>query len=180
MQERVRALGQPDPGQRQEALEEAIQALQITLEEVKVTNEILNLQNEELALMHRNVDAERKRYQAYYESLPVASLITGPAGEILEVTRTACQVFRLAPEQLKRHPLIEYVSEEARAEFRSLLERLLEEKRPENVRITFRPRVRKPFSASVRVSAVETASGAPDAFQWIIREVKELDGSPLE
>jgi len=176
MQQQVSALGRSDatdPTKRQEALEEAIQALRITIEELRVTNEMLNLQNEELALMHRTVEAERNRYQSLFQALPIAFLVSNRSGEIKEANRAACQVFGLAAEQLKRYPLVEYVSEEARPEFRSLLERLHEGKRSENLGITFRPRVRKPFLASVWVSVAAMENGTPDAFQWLIREVKE-------
>jgi nitrogen fixation/metabolism regulation signal transduction histidine kinase len=128
-----------------------VEKLQTALEELRVTEEELRTQNEELAAAREELDAQRRRYRALFEFAPDAYLVTDPTGKILEANRAAAALFHVRAQYLVGKPLLVFVHEEDRREFRE--------------------RLGQPFYAAVTVGAERGAGGSVLGLRWLVRDV---------
>src|SRR6056297_2456417 len=81
------------------------------LEDLRIHQAELEIQNRELLESQARADAERSRYQALYESLPLPALVIDGMGVVEEANRAALEFFGFrASGSLRRHSLFRLFS----------------------------------------------------------------------
>ena len=156
------------PATAEDLLTETVEQLHVALEELKVTNELLIEQNEQLLAMREELDAERKKYKDLFDYAPEAFVITDFNGTIQEANRTSANLLNADPKFLAGKPLIVYIAEDQRSEFRSRLSRLYQI--PTRIELKFRlqPRDGDPLPASLSVGTVYKEQ-QPVALRWLLK-----------
>jgi two-component system, cell cycle sensor histidine kinase and response regulator CckA len=95
--------------------------LQAQLSELEVAYEELEQQNDELLATREALEKQRHRYLDLFERAPFGYLVTDSMGTIEEVNQAAALLLGGSPDLVQGKPLSVYVSQESRADFRSLL-----------------------------------------------------------
>jgi PAS domain S-box-containing protein len=149
------------------------------LRELRSALEELQLAEEELKQQNLSLQAERLHYQDLFEFAPDGYLITDIQGTIQEVNQAATVLFRISAQGF---PLIQFISEEDRASFRSVLEQLPMINRVQEWEILLRRETGERFKAALTVETVRQ-EGTAIALRWLIRDItlrKEIEAIQLQ
>jgi PAS domain S-box-containing protein len=112
---------------------------------------------------------ERSRYAEIFEHAPVARLITDGVGTIQDANRSAAQLLQVLPSLLAGKPLVSFVPDEARRDFRRLLLRATGSTTPMTWLLWLQAAGEEtPFPAEVHVVASRTDTGH---LHWAITDV---------
>lgn len=175
--DRTKALGQiinkPDINQQPQLLEETLEELYVALEEMHVAEEELRSQNEELAASRQGLEKERQRYQELFEFAPDAYLVTDPNGKIQEANRAAVELFNLSHHHLIGKPLLIFVPEVGRRDFRFQLTKILQTERVQDWEACLHLRNGNKFDASITVSTVRDNQGKAISLRWMLRDITD-------
>ena len=163
----AREASQPQP----QLLNECIEQLQIALEELYVAEEELREQNEQLLEARQVAQAEQRRYQELFEFAPDGYLVTDIYGKIQEANRAAALLLNIAQKYLVGKPLINFVPEEYRAYFRSILNQLPSINRVQEWEVHLSARGDGLFEAALTVETVRDSEGNAIALRWLIRDI---------
>lgn len=158
---------QPQP----QLLIESLEQLRVALEELYVAEEELRQQNEQLMVARQAAEAERQRYQELFEFAPDGYLVTDIYGTIREANRAASQLLNIAQKHLVGKPLINFIPEENRRGFRSMLNQLHVVNRVQEWEVHFCGREEALFDAAVTVETVRDMQGHAIALRWALRDI---------
>jgi PAS domain S-box-containing protein len=144
------------------------QELQICIEELRVAAE-------ELANLRDNLEAERQRYAELFDFAPEAYLETDAHGNVREANRAAVELLRCPHEHLVGKPLVVFVAEDERRNFRAKLGAL--EKCAAGATVDWDSKVRtrdgRAFWVHVRASVARDAGGRVVRVRCMLRSLRK-------
>ncbi len=150
-----------------------IEALSNALEELRVVEEEVCQHNEEIYQARQQIEAERHRYQDLFDFAPDGYLVTDIHGKIHEVNRAAAELLNVPQKYLAGKVLTNFVPEEQRRVFRSLLLQLRVIDRIQEWEICLTARNRPRFEAAITVAAVKDSEGRAIGLRWLIRDIAD-------
>ncbi len=103
---------------------QVLQELETVVEELQVSGEEMRVQNEELLGLVGELDGQRSRTRGLFELAPTPLLVTDLKGYIRDVNLHALHMIGVPGPWAARKPLAVFVAPDARADFRSYLERV--------------------------------------------------------
>jgi PAS domain S-box-containing protein len=131
---------------------------------------------EELQAAHKElVEAERQRYQQLFHSAPLPYLVTDRHGVIREANQLAAAVLGVPPLRLPGKPLVVFVDQTARRDFRQFLLQL-DEEREHTLILPLVPR--DGHAVPVRASVAASATAGARQLRWILHPA-DLDARGL-
>ena len=148
-----------------------IEALANALEELRVVEEEVCEHNEELHQARQQLEDERRRYQDLFDFAPDGYLVTDIHGKIHEANRAAAELLNVSQKHLAGKILTNFVPEEQRRVFRSLLLQLRVIDRIQEWEICLTARNKPRFEAAITVAAVRDAEGKAIGLRWLIRDI---------
>jgi PAS domain S-box-containing protein len=148
-----------------------IEALANALEELRVVDEEVCEHNEELYRTRQQLEDERRRYQDLFDFAPDGYLVTDIHGKIHEANRAAADLLNVSQKHLAGKILTNFVPEEQRRVFRSLLMQLRVIDRIQEWEICLTARNKPRFEAAITVAAVRDAEGKAIGLRWLIRDI---------
>lgn len=188
-------IGQPLQYDLHQVSSEALSLLPTTFkelgtasEELQVAVEELRQQNEELAAARAAVEAERQRYQDFFELAPDGYLVTDLNGMIRFANRTATAILNVSQQFLTGKPMTAFVTQAGRQSFRSGLNQLQQImdhpdgtsttevsilRRRREWEVCLQPRHGKPFTAALTITAVREPGAKSLTLHWLLRDITE-------
>lgn len=155
-----------------------LNALSEALSELKVLEQEVCRQNQQLFETRHALEIERQRYQELFEFAPDGYLITNKHGKIQEANRAAAELFNLERKYIIGKLLMNFVSEEQRNIFRSLLVQLQSVDQVREWEMGFITQDRQRFEAALTIASVKNNRGETAALRWILRDIsarKEIE-----
>ncbi len=149
------------------------------LQPVEAISDLLGLddsiptQRDALVEARDALELERQRYQDLFDLAPDGYLVTTPEATIHEANRTAAAMLGAGQLELAGKPLLVFVPEERRAEFREQLRRLERASAAQEWEAVLRARTGVQLHVSIRVTAVRDLAGRPVYLRWLLRDVTE-------
>lgn len=165
------AVAKDTPWRQPQLVMICLQELQLALEELRIAEEELCSQNEALLLTQQALEAERQRYQDLFEFAPDGYIVTDRYGAVREANRAAIELLGVGHRYLIGKPLVNFVPEEQRRAFRSVLNQLPTIQRVQEWEIEMVGRKGTAFDAAVTVEAVRGEQGEAIAFRWLVRDI---------
>lgn len=162
-----------DGDSAQYLLQETVEELSITMEELRVANDLLIRQNEQLVETQAELDAERKRYKDLFDFAPEAFILTDFNGTIQEANRTSATILNVEPRFMAGKPLIVFIADEERRDFRAKLSRLYQIPTRLELKFRLQPRDKAPVPAHLTVGTVYNRERQPIGLRWLLREHAE-------
>lgn len=150
---------------------EYLMALSNALDELKVIEEEVCQQNQQLSEARQALELERKRYQELFELAPDGYLITDNHGTIQEANCAAVTLLKIEKKYVVGKTLINFVVEEHRDVFRSLLLQLQSVDQVREWEIPLVASNGDRFEAALTIVAVKTESGETIALRWLVRDI---------
>lgn len=142
-------------------------------EELQVAVEELQQRNEELIAAQLAIQAESQRYYELLEFTPDGYLVTDIEGTIREANQAAGIMLSISTNFLIGKPLIVFVTQQERQEFRSKLLKLQYSDALTELTVRLQKRNGETFIATVRVATVRDQEGKRVALRWLLREDPE-------
>jgi len=150
---------------------EAIETLLQTLEELSVAEEELRVQNDELANTRLTIEAERTRYLELFEFAPDGYLVTNTQGMIQEANQAAVILLNTPVHWLIGKPLVTFVRDDEKNEFRRQLNHLSKSGRVSNWDFYLKPRDRNALPISATVAAILKGNQEISELRWMLRDM---------
>jgi len=150
---------------------EAIETMLQTLEELSVAEEELRVQNDELANTRLTIEAERARYLELFEFAPDGYLVTNIQGVIQEANQAAVILLNTPVHWLIGKPLITFVHDDEKNEFRRQLSHLSKSGRVSNWDFYLKPRDRNALPVSATVAAILKDNQEISELRWMLRDI---------
>lgn len=138
-----------------EAMDTALEDLQVLYEQMQVNLEFVEGIQEELQL-------QQQYYQDVFHFFPIASLITDAEGVILETNQTLAQLLNVSPVYLVGKPLGLFVTEVDRPTWQTRLTQLSQSRGTQIWPISLAPRNRQPVVAELHMAAARRTTGQID------------------
>ncbi len=173
MEAHLAALRGNGHGEPHGLLQQSFVELGISLKELRVAEEELRVQNEELMHAHEALETERQRYAGLFNFAPDAYLVTDTAGVVQEANAAAAALLGISPRFLLRKPLITFVHEDERPDFRSLLSRLSEGANVREWEVCLKRRRASDITAALTVAPAHGSDGEITGLRWLVRDVSE-------
>ncbi|OLP18313.1 hypothetical protein BST81_11355 [Leptolyngbya sp. 'hensonii'] len=174
VEQRVRQLqadAQHQPAQQPQLLLECLEELWSMLEELRIAEEELQRQNEDLLLTQQMAEFERRRYQDLFEFAPDGYLVTDLYGKIREANQAIVRLFCADLPYLLDKPLVIFVPESSRRDFRTLLNQLPTIHRLQEWELPLCNQEGTLFQAAITVETVRNEFSKATALRWLIRDV---------
>ncbi|PSB20828.1 PAS domain S-box protein [Phormidesmis priestleyi ULC007] len=146
-------------------------ALANALEELRVVEEEICRHNEVLQQARQELENERHRYQELFDFAPDGYLVTDIHGKIHDANRAAAELLNVPQKYLSSKVLTNFVPEEQRRVFRSLLLQLRSIDRIQEWEISLLARSKPRFEAAITVVTVKDSKGKVIALRWLIRDI---------
>lgn len=143
--------------------------LRLALEELGMIQEELQQQNEQLESAQQAIALERQRYQDLFEFAPDAYLVTDIDGVIQEANRAATALFHIAACRLIGKPLLAFIAECDRRDFRL---RLAQANLAENWEVNVKPRQVEPFPVLIAATSITTLHNEVIGWRWSLRDIR--------
>ena len=140
-------------------------------EELTVAEEELRAQQEMLLETHRLLEIQRNRYQTLFDHAPDPYLVTDGFGMIEEANAAAADMLGVPGKMLVGKPLVTFVDNKARREFRAHLGSLSEGTPIDKWTIDARVRDGRLVPVEARVSAFETRADGKRSLCWLLRDM---------
>ncbi len=150
-----------------------IESLSNALEELRVVEEEVCQHNEDLYHARQQLEIERHRYQDLFDFAPDGYLVTDIHGKIQEVNRAAAELLNVPQKYLAGKVLTNFVPEDQRRVFRSLLLQLRVIDRIQEWEICLIARNKPKFEAALTVAAVRDPAGKAIGLRWLIRDISD-------
>lgn len=148
-----------------------LHALSAALDELKVLEGDVCQQNQQLYEARHALELERQRYHELFEFAPDGYLVTDKHGRIQEANRTAAELFKVERKYIVGKILGNFVAEEDRSIFQSLLLQLQAIQQIREWEMPFLTHDGLSFEAAMTVVAVRTERGETVALKWILRDI---------
>lgn len=163
------------PEEQESLMWESIDQLSKAFEEVYVVMEELHLHVEELETTNYSLVAERQQYQDLFEFAPGAYLVTDLNAVIREANQAAASLLNMPQiSALVNKPLVVFVAEGARRDFRNQMHHLQTTKGIKVWQVQLQPRQGSSFSAACTVSVVRDKAGEAMSLHWLLQDISEL------
>ncbi|MEB3357125.1 MAG: PAS domain-containing sensor histidine kinase [Synechococcales bacterium] len=146
-------------------ISQSIEELQIALEEMQSINE-------DLMATRKLVEAERHRYQSWFELAPDAYIVTTSYGSILEANQAAADLLGCYAARLRSKPITTFVALSQRLRFRQFM--LQVEQSPGVVheqKFLLKSAQKSTLRVMTRVMAVVDREDASVTLRWAIHDV---------
>ncbi len=166
----TQARGVPEPHL---LLSQALQEAGQFLEELRAADEQLHLQYGELLAARQIVETERRRYQELFEFASDGYLVTDALGNIQEANPAAGRLLGVAPGFLINKPLIVFVAEEARDDYRRLIAEI-RAGQTVSIKMPMQLRGGAILPAEIQVTAARTGQGF-FLLRWMIRNLSRQE-----
>jgi PAS domain S-box-containing protein len=153
-----------------QVLVEYVEELRVALEELHVAEEELREQNEALIAAHETIAVEKQRYRDLFEFAPDAYLVTDMYGSVREANQIAAALFNVEHKHLIGKPLINFIPENQRRPFRTVLNQLLTIRRVQEWELPMSRRNGKTFEAALTVESI-CEEGKPTTLRWLVRDI---------
>jgi PAS domain S-box-containing protein len=176
VQVRVESLyrdAQQFPSGHPQQLLTTLEELRLAVEELHVAEEELLTQNEQLIAAQHIAEAERLRYQNLFEFAPDGYLVTNLSGTVQEANQAAAALLNIEQRFLIGKPLVTYVAQVDRANFRSLLSQIQSTCRVQGWEVTMQRRQAEPITTEITVETVKDINGAPVGLRWQLRDISD-------
>lgn len=176
VQSRVESLhndAQKAPAEYAQPLVATLEELRLAIEELHVAEEELLTQNEQLIAAQQVAEAERQRYQDLFEFAPDGYLVTDLNGTVQEANRAAGMLLNTQQRFLIGKPLVTYVAQGERANFRALLNQIQQNQRVQGWELSIQRRQAEPITAEVTVQTVNAHDGAALGLRWQMRDISD-------
>jgi PAS domain S-box-containing protein len=170
MHAKIRGLTTPDLAA---STEEVLEDLRVALEELRVAEEELREQNEELAATHVELELERQRFEELFEFAPNPYFVTDSLGIIIRSNQSASGLLRVPPRFLPGKALANYIANEDRPRFRTLIGVIPEDGRSRTAAFKLQPREGDIVEVELTYSAGHAAAGTSNQVRWMARDVTE-------
>jgi PAS domain S-box-containing protein len=161
-------------GSDPQALNEAIDKLQISLRELSALEEGIYQENRELDHDRKHTDTERQHYQELFDQAPYGYLVTDSNGIIKEANLAASDLFKVGRETLKGRQAQSFISPDRPDIFASYLSSLSCSKRSLSFDAVARDEDDNLFPASLAVSAVMDGQCTVEELLWLVQDETEL------
>lgn len=148
-----------------------LSALSKALEELKLIEEEVCEQNQQLSEARQALEIEQQRYRELFEFAPDGYLVTDQHGKIQEANRVAVELLKIEKKYIVGKILINFVAEEHRNVFRSLLLQLQSIDQVREWEIPLLAYDGTQFQAALTIVAVKTESGETIALRWLLRDI---------
>ena len=148
-----------------------LEALSNALEELRVVEEEICERNELLQQTRDALETERHRYQDLFDFAPDGYLVTDIHGKIHEANRAAAHLLNVPQKYLSSKVLTNFVPDDQRRVFRSLLLQLQSIDRIQEWEISLIARGQPRFEAAITVATVKDAEGKSIGLRWLIRDI---------
>jgi PAS domain S-box-containing protein len=135
--------------------------------------EALRAANQALRQAHEAVKREQERYQELFIFAPDGYLVTEADGLIREANTAAAQMLNIPPERLAGKPVLDFVAEQERHDFRTQLRRLQTVDQVSDWEVRLKPRGGTAFFAALTGAAVRNHEGRVALLRWMMRDVTE-------
>ena len=160
------------PEEQESLMWESIDQLSKAFEEIYVVMEELHLRVDQLETTNLSLVAERQQYQDLFEFAPGGYLVTDLNAVILEANQTAASLLNIPQmSYLVNKPLVGFVAEEERRDFRKQIAQL---QTMTVWQVQLQPRQGKSFAAACTVSVVRDEAGEATALRWLLQDITEL------
>lgn len=166
LRSRVRRIWQRTATQsnsQQELMIAAFDELQMAVEELLAASE-------ELEVTRAAAEIERQRYQELFDFAPDGYLVTNTAGKILEANYAAATMLSVQQKYLVGKPLILFIAQQDRQIFNSLIN---DSQQIQDCVMDLKPRLGRPFPASIRASPVYDSQEKLVGWRWLLRNISE-------
>lgn len=154
-------------------LRESLDELSNTLHELQCALEEMHSKNEELAINQMLLESERQRYQELFEFTPHAYLVTDVAGVISEANQAAEKLLGVRCDRLIGKPLIVFLSETERRNFRNYLIQLQKSKTTQEWELEIQPRNKQPLPAACIAVPILDSYGNVMGLRWQIQDISQ-------
>jgi len=160
------------PSQQEELLTEPLERFSLVLERlIKIIKELIE-QNQKFTAAQRVLEAERQRYQEWFDLAPDGYLMTDPNGLIWEVNRAAAALLNTSREVLIGKPLAAVTVEGDRKRLIKMLNRLQKGKVVCEFELLVKPQSNPPLPVALSVAAMPDAGGRL-SLRWLLRDLTE-------
>jgi len=169
---RIAALQKEDVEAWQE-IEMALEDLHMNYEQMQTNLEAAAIVEEELLQQNQQLADRYHHYYNLFESLPIAYLVTDANGLILEANAAIAQLLNVSQPSLIRKPLVLYVAEGDRSDFRTNLNRLFQTNGIQVWQMTLCPRAGKPVAVELNIDTVRNDSGWVESLRIGVYSISE-------
>ena len=140
-------------------------------EELTVAEEELRAQQETLLETHNLLEIQRNRYRTLFDHAPDPYLVTDGAGIVEEANAAAADLLGLPGKVLVGKPLVTFVDQRARADFRAHLTSLADGAPIDKWSIDARVHDGRLVSVEATVSALEKRADGKSSLCWLLRDM---------
>ncbi|MBE9228179.1 PAS domain S-box protein [Phormidium sp. LEGE 05292] len=154
-------------------LRESLDELSNTLHELQCALEEMHSKNEELAINQMLLESERQRYQELFDFTPHAYLVTDVDGVISEANQAAEKLLSVRFDRLIGKPLIVFLSDTERRNFRNYLILLESSKTTQEWELEIQPRNKQPLPAACIAVPILDSYGNVVGLRWQIQDISQ-------
>lgn len=155
-----------------ELLPSALKELGIVSEALQIAINELDRQHQQVAQLQHELQAERQRYQSFFEFIPDACVITNAMAEIEGLNGAGVTLLNAQPQAIAGKPFASLVVSEDLPLFQAKLAQIAQQDWVEfSVRLYRRPTTF--FSAALTIQVVRNAAGEIAYLQWLVRDITE-------
>lgn len=133
--------------------------IEAVLEDLHVICEEMQTSLEAVAVIEQQLLQQNQHYRDLFQTSPIAYLLTDADGVILEANQATAQMLNVPYPYLAGKPLIQYVAENNRLNFRNRLDQLAQNSDPQVWQLNLRPQGGKAFAAYLQVAVSRTRGG---------------------
>jgi PAS domain S-box-containing protein len=159
------------PEQQSQVIMDCLEELHVSLEELQVAQDELCEQQNAILAAQQAIDAERQRYRELFEFAPDGYLVTDCYGTVREANRAAAVLLYINSDRLLGKPLVNFVPEENRRAFRTILNELPVLNRIQEWEVQLTRRGKSRFEAAITVETVRGLRGEVLGLRWLVRDV---------
>lgn len=166
----LKAGSQPESNQ---LLMDFLEELHVALEELEVAQEELCHQHAKLLATQRSLENERQRYRDLFEFAPDGYLVTDLFGTVREANQAIATLLKIRVDRLMGKPITNFVLEENRRAFRTILNELPMLNRIQEWEVKLRNREEAILDVAITVETVRDDREKVVSLRWIIRDITD-------
>lgn len=157
----------------QQSFPQIREQLHAALQDLQAAKDALRQQNEALAAARQTVEVQRQRYHDLFEFAPDSYVVTDLEGTVWEANQAAAGLLQASQAALVRKPLIVFIAEGGREDFRARLADLRRLEGPEEWEVALQARDGQVIAAAAKVGVIRDAEGRGLGLRWLFRDIRE-------
>jgi PAS domain S-box-containing protein len=175
LRQRLEALLRRADARQRTGILAAWEELSAVLEDLGTIGEELRRRNEEMAAACESLEAERRRYQQFFDLAPDGYVVTDAGGIIQEANRAIASLLHVRQRSLAGERLADFVAPEERDAFDARLTQLRDRKVDKVPYWVVRMRAHDgaPFWAAISVAGVSGSPVEPVSLRWLLRDITQ-------